>query len=66
VGDYFKNMPVNISSLKYDMNPTEYSWETNYNGNIFQGPMMFDVALEFNVIGKTIPVYGQRLIDTAQ
>jgi len=65
VGDYFKNMPVNISSLKYDMNPTEYSWETNYNGNIFQGPMMFDVALEFNVIGKTIPVYGQRLIDTA-
>jgi len=66
VGDYFKNMPVNISSLKYDMNPTEYPWETNYNGNIFQGPMMFDVALEFNVIGKTIPVYGQRLIDTAQ
>ena len=67
VGDYYKNMPVNINSLKYEMNPTEYPWETNYNKNIFkkQGPMMFDVSLEFNVIGKTIPVYGQRLIDTA-
>ena len=67
VGDYYKNMPVNINSLKYEMNPTEYAWETNYNKNIFkkQGPMMFDVSLEFNVIGKTIPVYGQRLIDTA-
>lgn len=69
VGDYYRNMPINITSLKYDTNPTEYPWEINIRpdgkvGDLFEGPQFIDVQVSFNVIGHNLPLSNFDVIDT--
>lgn len=66
VGDYYKKMPVSITSLKYDTKPGEYPWEINLEGDLFEGPQMMSVDMSFSVLGKRMPVYGRNLINTVE
>lgn len=69
VGDYYRKMPVNITSLKFDTNPTEYPWEINIRpdgkvGDLFEGPQFVDVQMSYNVIGHKLPLSNFDVIDT--
>ena len=46
VGRWFKNTPVIFNSIKYDIQPAEYSWDLDN-----QMPHLVDVSLDFVVLG---------------
>jgi hypothetical protein len=53
VGSYIKNAPIIVSSIKYDMQPADYSWDIDAGV-----PMLMDVSVDFAFIGD---ITGQSL-----
>ena len=53
VGSYVKNAPIIVTSIKYDMQPADYSWDIDAGV-----PMLMDVSVDFSYIGD---ITGQSL-----